>query len=216
MIYWVAHRIKLAGIVNYVVATDSKEIVTACAKYGIPAVMTSEKCMNGTERVAEVASLMPYEFYCNVQGDEPLLDCSNLLALMNVENKKNDVFYQTICPYDSENINEYSVVKTVLLDDGRLPFFSRADIPHSRDSEEKFMRYKLLGLYLYSRELLLRFSKLPAGPLEELEKVEQLRCIENGISVIGVSVVDSERSVDTPEDITFMRTQTYERFFTKN
>ena len=215
MIYWVAHRIKLAGIVDYVVATDSNEILSVCAKYGIPALLTSGKCRNGTERVAEVASLMPYEFYCNVQGDEPLLNCSNVLALLGVKNKKNNVFYQAICSYGSEKINEYSVVKTVLLADGSLPFFTRADIPHSRDSERKFMRYKLLGLYLYSRDLLLRFSTLPIGPLEELEKVEQLRCTENGISVIGLAVVDSARSVDTPEDINFMRTQKYELFFSK-
>ena len=212
MIYWVAHRIKLAGIVDYVVATDSIEIISVCAKYDIPAIMTSGRCRNGTERVAEVALLMPYEYYCNVQGDEPLLNCSNVLALIDNENKRDDVFYQAVCPYDTKKNNDYSVVKTVLLADGSLPFFTRADIPHSRNNKIGFIKYKLLGLYVYSRELLLMYSKLSAGPLEELEKVEQLRCTENGIPVIGIPVGESERSVDTPDDIVYMRAQKKEKF----
>ena len=106
MIYWVAHRIKLAGIVDYVVATDSIEIMTVCANYDIPAIMTSDRCKNGTERVAEVALLMPYEYYCNVQGDEPLLNCRNVLAVIGTENKRDDVFYQAICPYDTKKNND--------------------------------------------------------------------------------------------------------------
>lgn len=78
-------------------ATNSEEIMDVCKKYDIPAILTSDKCINGTERVAEVAVLMPYEFYCNVQGDEPLLDCGNLLAIIDVKNKKKNVFYQAIC-----------------------------------------------------------------------------------------------------------------------
>lgn len=212
MIYWVAHRVRLAGVVDYVVATDSDEIMNVCERYNIPAIKTSERCVNGTERVAEVATMMPYEYYCNVQGDEPLLDPSNLLAFLGVENRKEDVFYQAICPYESGHIKDYSVVKTVQLNDGNLPFFSRENIPYSRDGEEKIVRRKLLGLYLYSRKLLLHFSSIPAGPLESLEKVEQLRCIENKIDIKGILLNCSGESVDTPEDLRSMRGLKYERF----
>lgn len=212
MIYWVAHRVKLAGILDYVVATDSEEIMDVCNKYNIPAILTSDQCVNGTERVAEVAEIMPYEFYCNVQGDEPLLDCNNLLTLISTKNKNRKVFYQAICAYESGETIDYSIVKTVQLSDGSLPYFSRANIPHSRDEEKNIIRYKLLGLYLYSRELLLRFSTTMPGPLEDFEKVEQLRCIENGIPVIGLLVNGSERSVDTHDDLRFMRAKKIELF----
>lgn len=212
MIYWVAHRIKLAGILDYVVATDSIEIMTVCANYDIPAIITSDQCRNGTERVAEVALQMPYEYYCNVQGDEPLINWRNILAIIGIQNKREDVFYQAICPYETKKKNDHAVVKTVLLSNGSLPFFTRADIPFSRDNEIEFIRYKLLGLYMYSREFLKTFSKLSVGPLEALEKVEQLRCTENGIPIIGIPLEESERSVDNPNDIIYMQAQEKEKF----
>ena len=203
MIYWVVKRVLDSGITNYIVATDSSTVMTACEELGINVMLTSAACLNGTERVAEVAREMDYPFYCNVQGDEPLLESDSLAKIVNLPSKSKAIFYQGITKIQDPSVNDVTEVKAALGKNDQLHFFSRSAIPYSR-GDQPASQYRCLGLYLYSRELLLEFVAASPGELELSEQVEQLRCIENNIAISAVQLGPSQRSVDTIEDYDYM------------
>lgn len=193
-----------------VVATDSEEIAAVCRSAGVDAVLTSPDHPSGTDRVAEVAAMPGYAGYdviVNLQGDEPLLDPEHVKAAVKQVERGFDVGTCATPVGTEARWREASVVKVVCGRDGRALYFSRAPIPHRRDREPgagdfgaaPYLRH--LGLYAYRREALLRWVALPPSPLEELERLEQLRALEAGMT-IGVAVVDgAEPGVDTPDDV---------------
>jgi 3-deoxy-manno-octulosonate cytidylyltransferase (CMP-KDO synthetase) len=200
----------MAALDAVVVATDAEEVLDACRSVDVPAVLTSPEHPSGTDRVAEVAELERYRDFplvVNLQGDEPLLDEGHVRAAVEEVRRGSDVGTCATPVRTAEAWRSASVVKVVRREDGRALYFSRAPIPAVRDGDPEttalgqppFLRH--LGLYAYRRDALLRWVALPESTLEKLERLEQLRALEAGMS-IGVAVVPrAEEGVDTLEDV---------------
>jgi 3-deoxy-manno-octulosonate cytidylyltransferase (CMP-KDO synthetase) len=194
-----------------VVATDSEEVAKLCQAIGAPVVLTSDAHPSGTDRVAEVARRPEFRhlpIIVNVQGDEPLVRESDLARAAELVGKGEWEVGTCAAPLaESESRKDPSVVKVARAANGRALYFSRAAIPHMRDKKPTdaelcaapFLRH--IGVYAYRREALFRWVSLPPSPLEEVERLEQLRALEDGIG-IGVALVDEARpGVDTAADV---------------
>ena len=208
IIYWTYHRAMLSQIADVIVAADHPQMYNTLKALDIPFVETSQDCKNGTERVAAVANLFKdTEFFMNVQGDEPLLNPQTVID-MYAAGLQEGVFKTAVSAIpNGENRSE---VKVAISFNDRICFASRSAIPFSREERQSF--YKIHGTYTYSREVLQRFVTCVPGPLETLESVEQLRCIEHDIPLYAVKTAHTERSVDTVDDLLYMRAMPVERF----
>jgi 3-deoxy-manno-octulosonate cytidylyltransferase (CMP-KDO synthetase) len=171
--------------------------------------MTSPKHQSGTDRLAEANRTIGAKFILNVQADEPLVTRGQLLALERMI--RGGAPMATLAtrfhsPADFANPNQ---VKVVIGNDGRALYFSRSSIPFPRERggvpDAKWLEahacYKHLGLYAYRADFLEAFPKLPAGRLEAIEKLEQLRALENGHAIAVDITDDPSVGVDTPEDV---------------
>src|SRR5260221_2058204 len=170
--------------------------------------MTSPDHPSGTDRIAEVVRRTDCEAVVNIQGDEPLMDLQVIdavgQALTNAPMSTAATLIRDAAEYDTPN-----VVKVVVNSLGRALYFSRRTIPYVRDAAggsvaeqlAAFPFLKHLGIYGYRRETLLRLVKFPVSPLEEAEKLEQLRALENGIEIAVVRVNYDSVGVDVPADV---------------
>ena len=206
MVYWVARRVEASNLSDYTVATDDERIAEACEQHDIPCVMTTDNCVNGTERVAEVARQSDAEFFINIQGDEPLINPEAINVMMNALHQQEGVeFAQAIAPItDPVSIGDVSVVKVAVSETGEALYFSRSPIPYPRAGGSNIY-YRCMGLYLYSKEFLGLYASMEMTRLEKIEQVEQLRVLENKIRIQSVIVDDDGLSIDTPEDLKMVR-----------
>jgi 3-deoxy-manno-octulosonate cytidylyltransferase (CMP-KDO synthetase) len=186
---------------DVVVATDSDEIVGACATFGVPAVMTSAAHPSGTDRVWEIAQTRAADVYVNIQGDEPLLTSNHIRLLIGPFRERPDTDVATLkirlAPEEASNPNVNKVVCGV---DGRALYFSKYPIPYDRDGLG-VVRYKHQGFYAYRKAALDAFHRLPPSALELTEKLEQLRFLENGIAIVVVETDVPTIGVDTEADL---------------
>lgn len=185
-----------------VVATDDARIAAAVRGFGGEAVMTSPDCASGTDRVAEAARGMDEEVIVNLQGDEPMMHPSVIDAVAAPLAADPGILMSTAAlPQDDpEEYGRPSVVKVVVDGRGDALYFSRSPIPHYRDAGTGRYR-KHLGIYGYRREFLFRVAALSPSRLEEAERLEQLRVLENGYRIRVVDVAHDSVGVDTPEDL---------------
>ena len=188
---------QLSGVV---VATDSEEVISLCARHGWPAVLTSPELPSGSDRVHAVSQTHPADIYVNIQGDEPLLRPEHIAALLRpFANPAVDVTTLKVrCP--PSQIVDPNCVKVVTATDGRALYFSRATIPFARDGSDPVI-YKHLGLYAYRAAALERFHALPPSPLELAERLEQLRLLENNIALYVEETTHDTIGVDTEHDL---------------
>jgi len=210
MIVRVWERVVRMGVGDrVVVATDHSEIANALHAVGADVVMTSPDCGSGTERVAEVARLPEfarYEAFVNVQGDEPYIGADCVRAAAEMVTSGRFPLGTSAAVAEDEIFDRPTVVKVVVGVDGRALYFSRAPIPFLRDAADALARAPLtlqhIGVYAYSREALDRWLALPVHPLEEVERLEQLRPLAHGIPM-GVAVVHDrpEAGIDTEDDL---------------
>lgn len=202
MVEWVWRAAHLSGRMDPVlVATDSEEVAEICRERSIPVAMTSPDCASGSDRVREVMHQVEADVYVNIQGDEPTLTPDFFPPLLElVERPEVQVATLAVdCPPDE--FTNPNAVKVVTALDGRALYFSRATIPFDRD-KTGFTRYrKHLGIYAYRRAALERFSSLPPSPLERLERLEQLRLLENGVEIYVATAPADTIGVDTEEDL---------------
>jgi len=190
-----------------VIATDDERIAAAARAFGAPVRMTRADHSTGTDRVAEVASADTAELIVNIQGDEPLIDPgaidAAILPLVDDPAIPMGTLKKSI--EDPREIGDPNVVKVVTDRSGNAIYFSRSTIPYVRGAgaagEPAAVHYKHVGLYVYRRDFLLRYSDLPVGPLERAERLEQLRALENGYSIRVVETDYESLGVDTPEDL---------------
>jgi 3-deoxy-manno-octulosonate cytidylyltransferase (CMP-KDO synthetase) len=186
---------------DVIVATDSEEILAICKQRGWNVRMTSSDCRSGTERVREVAQSEPAEVYVNVQGDEPLARPEHLDALLKPM-MRHTVEVSTVmtpCPvHDVENPN---AVKVIVDRIGRAIYFSRLPIPYDRDKTRSYRYMKHLGFYAYRKDALNRFCSWPESSLEQSERLEQLRFLENGTDIYVEETPFDTVGVDTEEDV---------------
>lgn len=196
-----------ARATTVIVATDDQRIYRAVRGFGGQATMTRSDHVSGTDRIAEVAANLDADIIVNLQGDEPLMEPATLDLLSGLLERHNDCDMATLAtPITSiEQWRDPNCVKVVRDGDGRALYFSRSPIPFVRDGaptfasgQQTFLQH--LGLYSYRRGFLLRFAQLPRCPLEDLEKLEQLRVLGAGRSIQVGIVPHASRGVDTPAD----------------
>jgi len=202
MVEWVWRAAAASGCMDQVVvATDSAEVAEACAARQIPVAMTSPECASGSDRVYEVSRQIDAEIYVNIQGDEPLLTPGHFAPLLELFAQP-EVQVSTIsvpCPPD--DVANPNAVKVVSAADGRALYFSRSTIPFDRDRVNYAGYRKHLGVYAYRKAALEHFAYLAPSPLEQIERLEQLRLLENGISIYVGQAIGDTIGVDVEEDL---------------
>ncbi|MFC1726199.1 3-deoxy-manno-octulosonate cytidylyltransferase [candidate division KSB1 bacterium] len=209
MIQHVFERSMLAKKLNkVVVATDDKRIYDAVKDFEGEVVMTDENIHTGTDRVYHASKALDYEIVLNIQGDEPLIE-PELLDLI-VEEFEKEIDIDVVTPIrKAETIDEVknpNMARVVIDKNGFALYFSRAAIPYNRDlSEGKWLDnhtyYKHIGIYGYRKVFLEKFVNMGTSGLENVEKLEQLRILENGYRIKTVLTVYNPVCVDLPEDI---------------
>ncbi len=201
LIGWVYDAVCASPLLSQVIiATDSEEILEVCHRHGWNARMTSSAHRSGTERVHEVSNSLAGDVYINVQGDEPLTRPEHIATLLEVMSDP-AVWIGTLkTPCAARDVENPNAVKVATETGGRALYFSRATIPFDRDGN-KPRYFKHLGLYAYRKSALDFFVSQPESALEKSERLEQLRFLENGVSIfVGETPFDSV-GVDTEEDL---------------
>jgi 3-deoxy-manno-octulosonate cytidylyltransferase (CMP-KDO synthetase) len=192
-----------------IVATDDERVRDVVTGFGGAAVMTRSDHRSGTDRVAEAVAASDASIIVNIQGDEPMLNPRMIAEVVEPFRRgvsaglvtlKKEVFGDAV-------FEDPGVVKVVTDPKGSALYFSRSLIPFPRRRTANFRVYEHIGLYAYTRECLLKLASLPASPLEEVESLEQLRALENGIPILVVETQCREEmvSVDTPSDLARVR-----------
>ena len=184
------------------IATDSKVVFDVCQKKKIPVLMTSEKHPSGTDRIYEVMTQRPGDIYVNIQGDEPLVRKEHLEALLKPFSSDKNVRVSTLkTKISREAAQTPNVVKVATDPAGWALYFSRSVIPFDREGQSPLPIYKHLGFYAFTAEALEKFHRLPPSPLEQTEKLEQLRFLENQIPIFVAETPFDTIGVDTEEDL---------------
>ena len=205
MIQWCyENTARCRDFAEVLVATDDERIMQAVAAFGGRAVMTSPDHPTGTDRIAEAAASVPdADLIVNVQGDEPLMDADVLSSLVAVMRQSKAEMGTVAVPFEKtdRDPNDPNAVKVVVDARGFALYFSRSLIPFPRPGGVPVAPLLHWGLYAYRRDFLYSFIRWPRGRLEECEKLEQLRALENGAK-ISVIVTDRQSAgVDVPADI---------------
>jgi len=188
---------------DLVVATDSAEIEALCRENGWPCLLTSPELASGTDRVHAVAQRIDADIYVNIQGDEPLLKPEHLTALLKPFARPQVEVSTLRVACTAENITNPNAVKVVTDAASRALYFSRATIPYNRDAGTHGMAqyWKHIGLYAYRKSAIERFPNLSASALEQTERLEQLRFLENGVSIYVETTPFDTIGVDTEADL---------------
>jgi len=194
--------LKAKNLHSVIIATDDMRIAEAAFGWGAEVALTSPRHQSGTDRVAEVArNAKHFAFVINIQGDEPLIDpflIDRLIKKLRSDPKVDIVTAAHPFEYPGEAFSQHQV-KVIVDARGRALYFSRAAIPFPRNpSKIKYLRHQ--GIYGFRRDALLRFVKWKRGPLERAESLEQLRALENGVSVHVLLTKHGSPGVDTPAD----------------
>jgi 3-deoxy-manno-octulosonate cytidylyltransferase (CMP-KDO synthetase) len=205
MVIKTAQRVK--ELDSVVIATDSKEVLEVAKEYDIDAILTSSDHKSGTDRIYEAAkklNLADNEAIINVQADEPFIEQDVVSKLIELTKKYADTpdIIATTCYklIDSNHAQDPNIVKVVTNLNNMALYFSRLPIPYARES--KLDSYKAhLGLYGFTMQKLEQFCHMGSGILEDIEKLEQLRILDNGYKIALVEVVSSSFGIDTPQDL---------------
>ncbi len=204
MLQWVyeaAHRCAL--IDQVIIATDHEKIRQAAESFGAHVCMTSSSHTTGTDRIAEVAQHLDARIIVNLQGDEPLLVPEVIReALMPMMEDETLLLSTLKTVIDNENdIPNSNVVKVVTdINDWAL-YFSRSPIPFRSDTARSFPFFRHIGLYVFRKDFLLTFTRLPRTMLEKAESLEQLRALEHGYRIKVPTSHYKPIGVDSPEDV---------------
>ncbi|MCK9224417.1 MAG: 3-deoxy-manno-octulosonate cytidylyltransferase [Candidatus Muirbacterium halophilum] len=187
---------------DVVVATDSKLILEHVESFNGKAILTRDDHNSGTDRIAEVCEKIKADIYINVQGDEPFIRKDMILKAVEpfktgfkgVSTLKTKIVYK-------EDINNPNTVKVVSDYNNNALYFSRSPIPYNRDNVENVNYYKHIGLYVYDKDTLKNITSIDESELESIEKLEQLRAMQNNIKIKVFEVVYDGVEINTPEDL---------------
>lgn len=192
---------------DVVVAADDPKIIEVCQAHGVKAMLTSTTHKSGTDRIHECATILDLrddELIINVQADEPFIEPDVVLNLQNKlkELQNNNTQFVMGSCYNSINAQaaeDPNMVKVVLDATGNAIYFSRAKIPHNQSGEAVYFGH--IGIYGFSKKSLKEFCSLPDAPIEDIEKLEQLRAIYHGKNIAMVKVTSTGFGIDTKEDL---------------
>ena len=220
MVVRVAQRALQSSASRAVVATDSQQVMDACASFGVASVRTRADHASGSDRLAEACGLLGLsdaECVVNVQGDEPLIDPALIDAVANLLQQRSDCAMSTAAhAIDTlEDLRNPNIVKVVLDARNTALYFSRSAIPAARDHADQAWwqggsglppALRHVGIYGYRAGFLQQFPALPQAPLEQLEALEQLRALWHGHRIaVHISARASGPGIDTPQDLEQVR-----------
>lgn len=191
---------------DVVVACDDQKLVDAVKNFGGKAVLTSTEHQSGTQRIQEVAQKMPADIYVNIQGDEPLMPGENVDLLIRAFADRKEFLVGTLAlpKTEADEFQNKNVVKVVCDNAGKALYFSRSPIPCFRDGGD-VSYWKHLGIYCYRAEFWKKYAAMKPSILEQAEKLEQLKFLENGISIQVTATRFDSIGVDTAEDLESVR-----------
>jgi 3-deoxy-manno-octulosonate cytidylyltransferase (CMP-KDO synthetase) len=193
---------KCSSLAEVWVATDDERIFNHVEEYGCKAIYTSEDCNSGTERICELLPniLGQFDFVLNIQGDEPFVHVASLEELSNaLIHSKSDIATLAVQTDNSEEAIDSNRVKVVFSNSGRAMYFSRSTIPFARNGEPDY--FKHLGVYAYTTNALQQLKTLKPSSLEMTESLEQLRWLENDLTISVVVTSHDSTGIDTPADL---------------
>jgi 3-deoxy-manno-octulosonate cytidylyltransferase (CMP-KDO synthetase) len=184
------------------VATEDSRIMEHCNANGMQAILTTDACLTGTDRVAEVATQIEADYYINVQGDEPVFNPADITKMLEMLPKANGKILNGYCEIDSEQEHQsVSTPKVVFRNDERLLYMSRAPIPGNKKNEFHF-GYRQVCIYAFPKQALVNFSQQKnKTPLENEEDIEIIRFLEMGYEVQMIKMSKESIPVDNPEDV---------------
>lgn len=201
----VEKAMQVKSLHDVVVLTDDERILHTVTNAGYKAVMTSEHCASGTDRIAEyMQGDSSTDIFVNMQGDEVLLNPDHIDQLVTEFIDHADAEMGTLAHWenDAETLKDPTTAKVVIRQDNKALYFSRNCIPIQQNGDLPEKALVQIGVYIYTRDALRKLSHLKQTPLENTEKLEQLRALEHGIN-IGITIVDEYHSlsVDTEADL---------------
>jgi len=186
------------------IAADDPKVVDAAKIFGAECVLTSPEHQSGTDRIAEAVTDIDVEIVVNLQGDEPEIDPDNIDYLAKLLIDHPDYPMATLAAefQTTEQVADPNIVKVIVGQKGHAIYFSRSPIPYDRDKSgvgdvKRYLRH--IGIYAYRKSFLQKITTLPQTPLEKIEKLEQLRAIENGYGILVGKVEHTCDGIDTPE-----------------
>lgn len=189
---------------DVIIATDDERVMKACLSFTDKCVMTSHSHQSGTDRIAEAVAHINADIVVNLQADEPEIDPASIDYLVTILKDNPQAQMATlVAPFDNiAEVDDPNIVKVVVDNRGYALYFSRSPIPYDRDAAgkaalDKYLRH--LGIYAYRKQFLLEITEKKQTQYEICEKLEQLRVLENGYSIITGKVDHAWTGIDTPE-----------------
>lgn len=200
--------LKSSKLDKIVIATDDPRILDHVHSFGAKAIMTSTQHASGTDRCGEVAANFPdFDVFINIQGDEPMIDPSQIDLLCSCFDKTKTQISTLVKTIDKqEELYNENTPKVILNKNLEAVYFSRQTIPFLRGKEsnswlENHTFYKHIGIYGFRKQTLSEIIKLPISSLELAESLEQLRWIENGYAIQTAITAIESQAIDTPADL---------------
>lgn len=199
IVEWCWRAATAAKVGPVLVATEDRRVLEAVRAFGGEAVLTPDTCVSGSDRVHLAARGRKAELVINVQGDAPLIKPSTIRAVARLLARKGVDIATAVMPLsDARRVKDPNVVKAAVAADGRALYFSRSPIPYPR-ARAAYLEH--LGIYGYRRAALKRFVSLKPSALERAESLEQLRALEDGMTIYAAPVADRPVAIDTPGDL---------------
>ena len=202
--------LKVKNVDGVYIATDSIEIKEVCETFTNKVVITKSTHQSGTDRIGEAVSAIACDIVINVQGDEPFIEPSLIEALVNSFSNSDISMTSAMSKINNvKDLHNPNVVKVVTDLHNNALFFSRSLLPFPRDVKEisiakevleKYQFYRHIGIYGYRKDFLLKFVNMEQSYLEKVEKLEQLRALENGFKIKMIEAESSLIGIDTQED----------------
>lgn len=192
----------LSDKIELVVVTDSEEIATVSKEHCDRVFMSPPECKSGSERIMTILDHIESDWILNVQADEPEVNVDDLQKLMDycLKNSESESMATLGVPFENEKTyTNPNAVKVLVSHSHHALYFSRTAIPHNGKYHDEHL-YHHLGVYAYKKSLLKKWNDLTPGVFEQTEKLEQLRALENGISIFVLGVSYAQKGIDTPED----------------
>jgi 3-deoxy-manno-octulosonate cytidylyltransferase (CMP-KDO synthetase) len=200
MVYNNAKEMKLFD--DVIVVTDSEVIEAELKRIGGKCIISTREHQSGSDRIAEACASVDVDIVVNIQGDEPFIRKQPLQDLVNSFDDPKVVVASLMQKFpENESYENSNIVKVVCNKQEDALYFSRSVIPYKRNKDVQETMYRHIGVYAYRKETLLDFTKWPIGMLEKIEMLEQLRYLENGVSIKMVETNEASVGIDTPEDL---------------
>lgn len=205
MIQHVWQQAKKARLLDdVIIACDDERIFNVASEFGAHCVMTAKGHLSGSDRITEVVSPLDVKVIVNIQADEPLIRPIMIDSLVDALLRDSAINMATMMKKitDQQEINNPHIVKVIVDKNGYALYFSRAAIPHrAENSQVQPVYYKHIGLYAYTKDFLFTYKNIPPSPLENAERLEQLRVLEEGIRIKVLETEFDTIGVDTPQDL---------------